>query len=165
MKLKPIHRILLTTDGSITKILEAITEKEIKIKTVEQRIISADKSIAGILEINVGDKVNFRIVNILADNEVVGHAVSYTPLNRLDKSFREDLMRADIPIGKIIKKHKLEVRREINWGGVVKAEKFAEIFGISASDSILSRNYNIIHRGKILINITEYFPLNLSQTA
>ncbi|HID42282.1 MAG TPA: DUF98 domain-containing protein [Archaeoglobaceae archaeon] len=160
MKLKPIHKILLTTDGSISKILEAVTGKEIKIETVEQKIVKADKKVVDILEIEEGDSVNFRVVNIIADDEIVAHAISYTPLSRLDERFREDLMRADIPIGKIIKKHNLEVRREINWGNVVKAEKIADIFKISPDDLILSRNYNIIHRSKILINITEYFPLD-----
>ena len=160
MKLNPIHRIFLTTDGSITKILEAITEKEIKIETLEQKIVKADEKIARILEIEKGEEVNFRIVNIVADNEVIGHAISYTPLSRLDETFKEDLMRADIPIGRIIRKHRLEVRREINRGGVMRADKFANIFGIRTDDFILFRNYNIIHRGEILINITEYFPLN-----
>jgi chorismate-pyruvate lyase len=154
----PIQRILLTADGSITRILEALTGKEVKVETVEQKVVKANREVAGILDIDEGDDINFRVVNLKAGGEILVHAVSNTPLKRLDERFRDDLMSTDIPIGKIIRKHNLEVRREINWGKVEKAGRLGSIFRISESEQILSRNYNIIHRNRILINITEYFP-------
>ena len=158
MELKPIHKILLTTDGSITTILEAIVGKEVFIETVEQRVIRAGKDIAKVLEINEGDEVNYRVVNLKAEDDILAHAISYTPLKRLEPEFKDDLMRADIPIGKIMKKHRIEARREVNWWRVEKAGELGKIFGVSKDDYVLVRNYNIIHRGEILINITEYFP-------
>lgn len=156
--LNPIHHILLTTDGSITTILEAITGEKIIVETVEQRIIQADKEIAQLLNIEQGDEVNYRVVNLKAGEDIVAHAISHTPLKRLKEDFREDLMKADLPIGNIIKKHQLEVRREINWGKVTTAGELSTIFNIPKEDRILSRNYSIIHEGEILIDITEYFP-------
>lgn len=156
--MKPIHKILLTTDGSITVILEALSGKEIKVETVKQRVIQADETTANLLHIEKGGRVNYRIVNLKGGKEILAHAVSYTPLKRLGESFKDDLMKADIPIGKIINNHKLEVRREINWGKVESAGELAGVFDISKNDSILSRNYNVIHKNNILINITEYFP-------
>jgi len=156
---KPIHKILMTTDGSITRILEAITGKEIKIETVEQRVVKADGHLAQLLSIPEGADVNYRVVNLMANEEVLAHAVSCTPLDRLREDFREELMKADIPVGNIIRKHRLEVRREINWGRIEKADNLADIFEIGEEDDVLVRNYNIIHSGKILINITEYFPV------
>lgn len=161
VKPDPVHKILLTTDGSITTILEAITGENIKVETVEQKIIHADKEIAQLVNIDEGDEVNYRVVNLKAGEDVVAHALSYTPLKRLQESFREDLLKADLPIGKIIQKHKLEVRREINWGKIDKNE--LTIFNIPKEDRILSRNYRIIHNGEVLINITEYFPCSIKQ--
>ncbi|HDM60128.1 MAG TPA: DUF98 domain-containing protein [Archaeoglobus veneficus] len=158
MELKPIHKILLTTDGSITRILEAIVGKEVFIETVEQRVIRAGKDIAKVLEIDEDDEVNYRVVNLKAEDDILAHAISYTPLKRLEPEFKDDLMRADIPIGKIMKKHRIEARREVNWWRVEKAGELGKIFGVSKDDYVLVRNYNIIHRGEILINITEYFP-------
>lgn len=158
MELKPIHKILLTTDGSITTILEAIVGKEVFIETVEQRVIRAGKDIAKVLEIDEDDEVNYRVVNLKAEDDILAHAISYTPLKRLEPEFKDDLMRADIPIGKIMKKHRIEARREVNWWRVEKAGELGKIFGVSKDDYVLVRNYNIIHRGEILINITEYFP-------
>lgn len=158
VKLNPIHKILLATDGSVTTILEALTGKTIKVETVEQKVIPADPSTAQLLNIQEGDQVNYRVVNLKVDNTIMAHAISHTPLKRLKEDFREDLMKADLPIGKIIKKHKLEVRREIRWGKVETTDKLSNIFNISPQDPILSRNYSIIHNGDILINITEHFP-------
>ena len=158
-KLNPIQRILLITNGSITSILEAVTNKEIKIETLEQNVIKADKKITEFLKMERGD-VNYREVVLKSNGEVLAYAISYAPLERLKKEFKDDLMRADIPIGKIISKHSLEVRREINWIEIKNAGtgKLAVIFGLNETDKILSRNYNIINNGEILINITEYFP-------
>lgn len=61
--LSPVHKILLTTDGSITRILEALSGEEAKVETEVQRIIKANKSIAKLLNINEGEDVNYRVVN------------------------------------------------------------------------------------------------------
>jgi chorismate-pyruvate lyase len=157
-ELKPIHRILLTTDGSITRILEAVFGK-IKIETVKQQVIKADENIASMLQIDKNEEVNYRVVNIKAGNDVLVYAVSFTPLKRLREDFKESLMKADIPIGKILQKHGMEARREINWRRFEPANAgLAEIFGIKKGEVVLVRNYNIIHHGEILINITEHFP-------
>jgi len=154
-----IHRILMSTDGSITAIIEAVTQKKVEVETLEQKVIGADKELAELLEVNEGDEVNYRVVYLKADGEIYAKAISFTPLKRLENSFKEDLMRADIPIGKIMKKHNIEARREIRWSRVEDADsKLAEELGIT-DKRVISRNYNIIHRGKVLINITEFFPL------
>lgn len=154
-----IHRILMSTDGSITAIIEAVTQKKVEVETLEQRVIRADKELAKILEVNEGDEVNYRVVYLKADREIYAKAISFTPLKRLENSFKEDLMRADIPIGKIMKKHNIEARREIRWSRVEDADqKLAEELGIT-DKRVISRNYNIIHRGRVLINITEFFPV------
>ncbi len=155
----PIQRILATTDGSITAILEAITGEKVSVETVEQKVIEANGEIAGLLKVNEGDKINYRVVNLRA-GDVLAHAVSYTPIKRLRPEFREDLMKADMPIGKIMRKHRIEARREINWWKIEKAGELGKIFGIDGEDKLLVRNYSIIHRGEILINITEYFSLS-----
>lgn len=157
--MNPIHRILLTTDGSVTAIIEAVTQKSVEIETLEQRIVKADRDIAELLEIDEGEEVNYRVVYLKAGGEIYAKAISYTPIKRLENSFKEDLMRADIPIGKIMKKHGIEARREIRWGKIVEVdEETAKEFGIKLRQ-LIARNYNIIHKGKVLINITEFFPV------
>ncbi len=153
--MNPIVRILQKTDGSVTAIIEALTGEEAKIKTLERKVVKANEEIAKKLKISEGDEVNYRVVEIKSKGITFAIATSLTPLKRLDESFKDDLMKAEIPIGKIIKKHKLEVRREILKAEIKELEKFGKC---------LVRNYNIIHRGEILMNITEIFPISVFES-
>jgi len=161
--LSPVQKILLGTDGSVTQLLEAITGKPIVITTRIQKIISADPEIAQKLEILVGSHVNHRVVEIKNNDsgEVLIYAISYTPIDRLPQEFRNDLIRADIPIGKIITQHKIEVRREILTVDARPAlGEAAEIFKMFRNEPLLFREYQIIHGGLPLIVIQEQFPFH-----
>jgi len=104
-RLSPVQKMLLGTDGSVTSMLEVITGCPIEIETLVQKVIPADDAVAAELKVNPGDEVNYRVVKLKKANtgEALIYAVSHTPLKRLDASFKDDLTRADIPIGVILK--------------------------------------------------------------
>ena len=90
------------------------------------------------------------------------YAISLVPIQRLSNDFKEDLIRADIPIGRILKKHNIESRREIKTVNVEDiSEELKEIF--QTDSPMLSRTYNIIHQDEILISLKEMFPYSLFQ--
>lgn len=162
-RISPIQKFLLGTDGSVTQLLESITGKTVVIKTLVQEIVPADRTAADLLSIAKGDPVNFRIVEIKTEEngEVLIYAVSHTPVNRLSPEFKDDLMKADIPIGKIIRQHHIEARREILNARVLPASAEAgRLFSVCKNEPLLSRQYQIIHGGKPLIFIEEQFPYN-----
>jgi beta-ribofuranosylaminobenzene 5'-phosphate synthase len=162
-RLSPMQKFLLGTDGSVTQILEAITGSQVVIRTREQKIIPADPATAERLGITPTDPVNYRVVEIktLASGEVLINAVSHTPIGRLSAEFRDDLMKADIPIGRIIQNHRIEARREILEARVSPAtDEEGRIFSIGKHEPLLSRQYRIIHKGEPLIFIKEQFPYN-----
>jgi len=150
-------RICAETDGSITYLLEAITKKNIEISTKEQYIIKADKEIAELLDIEIGAEVNYRVVTLSASGVVYAYAKSLSPLNRMPDAMKHDLMRADIPIGKILRNHKLETRRDIYEIKVLDAEDI-KIF--NKYIPLLSRKYKIIHNKQVLMWIHEIFPID-----
>src|SRR5512136_505372 len=132
-RLSRVQKILLGTDGSITRILEVITGGQVRITTLSQEVVPAGKEVAGDLRIREGDPVNHRVVRIEEPGlrRPLIYAVSDTPLHRLPPAFREDLMRADIPIGRILARHRIEARREILDARVIAAgSEHARIFGI-----------------------------------
>ena len=108
-RLSPVQKILLGTDGSVTKLLEVVTGEPISITTRIQKIVPADEKIAEKLAVRVGEPVNYRVVELKKhrDSEVLVYAISHTPVNRLRPSFNSDLMQADIPIGRILLRHRL----------------------------------------------------------
>ena len=162
-RISPTQKFLLGTDGSVTQLLESLTGKKVIIRTLIQKILPADSIAADSLNINEGDPVNYRVVEIRTEDtgEVLIYAISHTPIDRLSPEFKEDLMKADIPIGKIISCHHIEARREILHARVIPAtEETGRVFSICKNEPVLARQYRIIHRGKPLIHIEEQFPYN-----
>jgi len=162
-RISPVQKFLLGTDGSVTQILESITGKKVVIRTLVQEVGPADRAVADSLDITEGDPVNYRVVEIRTEEsgEVLIHAISHTPISRLSAEFRDDLMKADIPIGRIISRHHIEARREILSARVTQAsDEMGRIFGICKNEPLLSRQYQIIHAEKPLMFIEEQFPYN-----
>ena len=162
-RLSPVQKMLLGTDGSVTNLLEVITGSPIEIETLVQRVVPADEAVARELQINPGEEVNFRIVLLKKANsrEALVYAVSHTPLKRLDASFKDDLTKADIPIGVILKKHRIESRRDITSTAFSSAgQEHCRAFGVFAREIMLTRSYQIIRHGQPLIAIKETFPYN-----
>jgi chorismate-pyruvate lyase len=154
-KLSNAQKILLTTDGSVTSILDII-RGHVKIETLEQKFVEADSEMARLLNIKVGDTVNYRVVVIETEEPLI-YAISLIAVERLEKDIKEDLIRADIPIGRILRKHNIESRREIK--SVYFEDQSPEISEIFMVDSpMLTRTYNIIHKDEILIWLKETFP-------
>jgi chorismate-pyruvate lyase len=146
-------RICAGTDGSVTLLLELLTGKSINVRTLEQSVIKATPEIAKLLDIDEGDEVNNRLVTLSADSMVYVLAKSLSAIKRMPQEVRSDLMRADIPIGKILREHKLETRRDILKIEMVRLEFFGDV-------PVISREYRIIYRGKALMWINERFPVD-----
>lgn len=160
-RLSPMQKVLIGTDGSVTGLLEMATGHPVTITTLVQDVVGADTEAAAALDIEQGDEVNYRVVELKdgVTGEVLIYAVSCTPLRRLAPEFRQDLMRADIPIGRILRRHRIESRREITDARVVRAgTKLARTFNVHRCEPMLSRKYRIIHREEPLIAIEEIFP-------
>ena len=167
-RLSPVQKMLLGTDGSVTSLLEVITGSKIAIETLVQDTRLADKSLADELRVQPGDEVNYRIVKLRRSDtgETLIYAVSHTPLERLEPEFKDDLTRADIPIGVILKKHSIESRRDIVSASVQPADKeMSRVFNIFPMELLLSRDYRIIRHGEPLMAIRETFPFNSFQDA
>lgn len=159
--LSPMQKILLGTDGSVTTLLENVLGCKVTVHTLSQEVMPADEDMAAFLNIHAREPVNHRIVTLNEElsGKVLLYAVSDTPLSRLKPSFREDLMRADIPIGRIMKTHQIEARREIDDVRVCRAGTgMSSVFGIFRHEPLLSRRYRIITGGEPMITIRETFP-------
>lgn len=157
-KFSNTQKILLTTDGSITAILDVLYGK-IDLKTLEQHTETASKEQSDLIDVEEGADINFREIVMHKDNNPLIYALSYVPLERLSEEIKCDLMLADIPIGRILKNYKIESRREIKNIFIEKGNKtLEELYG--TTEEFLSRDYTIIHKGEILMWIKESFPIS-----
>lgn len=146
-------RICAGTDGSVTQLLEVLTGETVEVKTLEQSVIKATPDIAELLDIETGDEVNSRLVTLNVGDTVYALAKSLAPIKRMPQAMRNDLMKADIPIGRILREHKLETRRDILDMKIVQRDFFGDV-------PVLSREYRIIYENKVLMWINECFPID-----
>lgn len=131
-----------------------MSRKLVTVKTESQHVVKADKELADLLGIEEGSEVNDRTVKLSAGGTVFVHARSLSPLERMPQTMRDQLMRADIPIGRILRTHNLETRRDMVELEILEDEPTFD--GIP----ILSRTYTIVHNNHILMWINERFPID-----
>jgi beta-ribofuranosylaminobenzene 5'-phosphate synthase len=163
LELTPVQTMLLANTGSMTVLLEALFGS-VRVETESQHLVNADQDASKKLHIPVGEAVNHRVVRLITKDKVVIYATSIAPISRLEASFKDDIMKRDIPIGRIMENHSLESRREIlGYEHLQAGDKFAKIFSILPSSILLKRNYNIIHNQQPLINITEVFSYEMAK--
>jgi len=152
------QKILLTTDGSITAILDVLYGK-ITLSTLDQHFEDADKSHAKLVNVDEGEEINYREVIMHREGRPLIYAISHIPLSRCSREVCADLIRADIPIGRILKNYNIESRREINNIFIEKPnDTLKELF--ETDEDMLARDYVIISNGEILMWIKEVFPVS-----
>ena len=157
-KFSNTQKILLTTDGSITAILDVLYGK-ISLFTLDQHFGTADADHAKLVNVNEGDEINFREVIMHKGAKPLIYAISHVPLGRCSEEICSDLLRADIPIGRILKNYKIESRREVNNIFIEKPdEKLQDLF--KTDEDFLARDYVIINNDEILMWIKEMFPVS-----
>ena len=146
-------RICAVTDGSITYLLEAIFGRKAEVSTLCQQIVEADEKMCSLLNISPGEPVNIRKVTLEVNGVMHVFAKSLSPVNRMPDGMREQLMQADIPVGKILRSNKLETRRDILHIERLHSSNYF-------TGEVLSRDYVIIHDGRVLMWINEVFPID-----
>lgn len=152
------QKILLTTDGSITAILDVLYGK-ITLDTLDQHFGKAAESHAKLVNVEPGDEINFREVIMHKGDQPLIYAISHVPLGRCSDEICSDLLRADIPIGRILKNYRIESRREVNNIFIEKPnDKLRQLF--DTEEDFLARDYVIINDGEILMWIKEMFPVS-----
>jgi chorismate-pyruvate lyase len=147
-------RVCCGTDGSVTFLLEIMTRRPVTVTTESQYTVEADKETAALLGVEEGSEINDRVVRLSAGDTVFVQARSLSPLERMPETMKEQLMRADIPIGRILRSHNLETRRDMGELEILEGESTFD--GIP----VLSRSYKIVHDNHVLMWINERFPID-----
>ncbi len=164
--ISPALQILLSTDGSVTKILEILAKEEVYVETIIQETTTCAElrspALARDMGLNYLEPINFREVWLRTSSLKLGFAISITPLSRLAPDFAHDLTHADKPIGKLLAKYNIESRRDIQEIGIKPAtDELAGAFHVAQESIVPYRYYNIIKDGKILMKILEFFNPDL----
>jgi len=157
--LSTFQRILLTTDGTVTDMLEAYFFEQIKLVKLSEQSVSLGQNIPQ-MDLQQGTEVIER--KILLQGKISHrnyiYAESFLVLDRLDEQFRSELIKTKTPIGKIWLEQKVETFKEIINTGKEPANGLSGYFNIEAAENLLFRTYCVRSHGNPTMMITEKFP-------
>ncbi|MDJ0519077.1 MAG: chorismate pyruvate-lyase family protein [Trichodesmium sp. MO_231.B1] len=107
--LSRFQRVLLTTDGTVTEMIEAYLFEQIQLLKMSENLISTDRDIWQ-LQLSKGEKVIERKIflkgKISSRNYI--YAESILALERLEENFRKELLETQTPIGKVWRQQRIE---------------------------------------------------------
>src|SRR6185295_5955275 len=157
--LDPLARILATTDGTVTEILEAWANDRVAVGGISQREESLVAPLSA-LEANARSLVLRREVLLVGaqTRRPLLHAESMILVERLPATIQEGLRQGWTPIGKLLRAYRLETYREFLHLGRSAAVPLAAQFQIAATDNLIERIYRIFARGRPVMLIQEEFP-------
>ena len=157
--LNGIHRILLTTDGTVTDMLEAYFQEPMVMVPLAQQLVESRAPVAE-LDLAAGQRVLEREILLRGklSGRTVLHAHSLVVPDRLSTRLREGLLRQQRPIGELLLADKLESYREILHCTRRAAGLLARHFHLYETAPFLTRTYVIRVGGQGIMRITEAFP-------
>ena len=157
--LSTFQKIILTTDGTLTELLEIYLHEKLKIVKLEEEIIPAREDIAA-LDIKTGHEIISR--KILLQGKISHsnwiYAESLIVPDRLDEVFRERLIKTQEPIGRLWVERRMETFKEIIDTERKIAGNLGKYFPIQPEVRLLSRTYRVFSNQQIIMMITEKFP-------
>lgn len=158
-KLSTFQRILLTTDGTVTEILEAYLLEKIHVVKLSEGTVLVAQDIP-VLDVKAGSQVIDRKIllqgKISRSNFI--YAESIVVPDRLDEIYRERLLKTQEPIGRLWLEHRVETFKEIIDTAREVAGDLADYFKIRREDRLLSRTYRVLSGRQPVMMITEKFP-------
>jgi chorismate-pyruvate lyase len=152
-------RTLIATNGTLTRILEVISNDEIVVQLIKQQIYPASAKIPEFKDLATSRVLRRRV---LLSGRKSGRrfiaAESLIAIDLLPSATIEGLTETDHPIGELILANRLETFKEEpeiwhaefpNWVSLADDQ--------DTESSALARRYRIIFRGQPTFIITEYF--------
>ncbi len=154
-----VPRILLTTDGTLTHILEAYAVEPVYLVKLSHAMVT-DPLVRVSLGLGEHERALRRVILLRGakSDATFVYADSVVMLDRLPAMVVEGLLDTEIPIGKLLFSCRAETYREILATGEEQDPGVAAHFGVEGSEPLVSRTYQIVFEDRPVTRITEKFP-------
>lgn len=165
-ELSLFQKVLLTTDGTVTQLLELYTGQSVRVNKLAHAVVHGEAS--GLLMTADNDALLKRSI-LLCTGEVTAprnllYAESLFVISRLPATMQRQLQESDRPIGLLWREHRMETYREIVTCRREPCGFLATHFSLNGDMPLLARSYLIYHQHKPLGVITEKFPASYFQS-
>ncbi len=158
-KLSPFQRIILTTNGTLTNVIEAIFLERMKlVKLAEKTFMNLETG--GPLHLHGGETLIERVILLKGEESQHNYlyAESHIVVDRLDQETKDDLLLRHIPIGQIWIDRQIELNKKFIHYSVEPAGEYAKHFGVEKNDVLFTRTYVVYTHRKPVFIITERYP-------
>ncbi len=164
--LKPSQLVLLTSDGSLTDMLEVLCNSKVEAEIKSSRSGTLGVAQSEFLGMEPGTAAIERNVWLKAGGRKLVYAHSIVPSSLLAKDLADDISGTEIPMGRILKGYypfSMKDRIEI---GIVLSDDIAGNLAIPPDTPLWARRYRLSvlspeRNGSVRAMITEVFSLDL----
>ena len=157
--LSPLQQILMTTDGTVTHILEAYAGEQMRVVKLSQAPVP---SRAQFPELRLADHETLLRRTILLrgseSNVNLLFADSLIVADRLPRRVRDGLTMTDKPLGKLLLEDRTENFRDIVSSWQEPAGDCATHFAVEPTAMLICRTYHVLAGRQLIMKITEKFP-------
>jgi chorismate-pyruvate lyase len=164
--LSVFQRVLLVTDGTVTRLLEAYADEPMRVVKLAQSSQPAEGGAGlpgpGTCELQLADGEEVLHREVLLQGSATGrnyvHAESVVVASRLPRTLRDGLMLTDEPIGRLLDRHRTETFREVVACGRQPVGARGAHFGLDAGACAISRRCRVLADTRPIMLISETFP-------
>ncbi len=158
-ELGDFQKILLRTNGSITRLLETYLSEPIRLVKLSEYLGQMKARLPNIKSDTEG-KVLAREVLLQGKNSCRNfiYANSRIFVDNLEQQFSDKLLNSKTPIGKLWSEQKVETYKEIIDSGKEPANELSDYFSINPEENLFFRTYCVFSQKKLTMMITEKFP-------
>lgn len=161
-EVSPILRILLTSDGSMTTLLEALRGGRIDLDVVRQGEEPIDDDTARRLGVRAHDPAITRHVWLTHDGRRLVYAFSILPTASLSPSLAEGIRRGVEPLGRLLDAcGRPAVRDGLRIGRIHNAD-LSDALGTPSSAPLWCRRYRLAVEQTLTASIVEVFSPRLA---
>jgi long-chain acyl-CoA synthetase len=157
--LPPFLRVLLVTDGTVTKNLEAFFWEPIEVDLLLHAQQSSDSDY-GEIGVTRGSPIVRR--RVVLRGRITGSAYAFGETIIANEALPSDMQTAlvdrKVGIGELLRQRRAETFREIVSVERTTAGQWAAYLGVETSEPVAARTYTISLGGRPCVSIVEVFP-------
>lgn len=159
--LPPFLRVLLVTDGTVTKSIEAHFWEPVDVEVLEHASMPSERARPGI-GVHIGDLVLRRCVILRGrvTRSVYAFAESIIAHDRVPAAMSSQLIQGAKGIGELLRDEKTETYRELVSIRRGQAGELAVHLGVDGTAPVVAREYTIRFKGQAAMMIEEVFAVS-----
>ena len=141
--LSPVGRLLLTSDGSMTQMLEALLLKKISTEIICQKIAPLEKEVDAVCEFVPGSELLAREAWLIDGERPLVYAYSLLSVPEEGDYSLQAIKEVNEPLGRMVRDNGVRTLRDRCCFGLVSSPSIAEQYGVGPEADLWARYYRL----------------------